>query len=127
MAKVRVSDGHLIVEMEGAGETLMAMRSEIKLPLAHVKIARVDPPELFDDTFIMRVFGASFIDTHIGYFWKKGDGMVFCDIHNLHTRGRIIAIDLQDERLKHLYVEPSDQTPDEAAAVINAALQIAPV
>lgn len=116
MAKIRVDDNQLVVEMEGVGEKLMALRSEVRLPIAHVTGVRANPNELFDETFIARVFGASLSETHIGYFWKKGEGLVFLDIDHLHGKNKIVALDLKDERLKHLYVEPSDETADEAVA-----------
>lgn len=119
MAKIRVDGSDLVVEMEGVAEVLMAMRSEVKVPLAHVSGVRADPPELFDETFIARVFGASLTETHLGYFWKKGDGLVFVDIHHLHAKGQIVAVDLHDERMKHLYVETSGETA--AAAVARLA------
>ncbi len=119
MAKIHVEDGHLVVVMEGVGEKLMALRSELRLPLAHVTGVRANPPELFDETFIARVFGASLSETHIGYFWKKGEGLVFLDIDHLHGKNKIVALDLTDERLKHLYVEPSDETADEAVARLS--------
>lgn len=116
MAKIRIDGSDLVVEMEGVGEVLMAMRSEVRVPLTHITGVRADPKELMDETFIARVFGASLIETHIGYFWKKGDGIVFLDIHHLHTPGKIVAIDLHDERMKHLYIEASDETSAEAVA-----------
>lgn len=122
MAKIRVVDNHLVVEMEGVGEKLMAMRSELRLPLAHVTGVRANPPELLDETFIARVFGASLSETHIGYFWKKGEGLVFLDIDHLHGKNKIVAVDLRDERLKHLYVEPSDETAEEARVRLQALL-----
>lgn len=122
MAKIRVEEGNLIVEMESVGEKLMALRSEVKVPVAHVAGVRANPPELLDETFIARVFGASLSETHIGYFWKKGDGMVFIDIDHLHGKNKIIVIDLRDERLKHLYLEPSDESAPEAEARLKTAL-----
>lgn len=122
MAKIRIEGGELVVAMEGIGEKLMALRSELKVPVAHVAGVRADPPELHDDTFIARVFGASLSETHIGYFWKKGEGLVFVDIDHLHGRDKVVAIDLRDERLKHLYVEPSDETASEAAARLGPLL-----
>lgn len=116
MAKIRIDGDDLVVVMERVGEMLMALRSEVRLPLAHVTGVRADPPELFDEAFIARVFGASLTETHIGYFWKKGEGLVFIDIEHLHGKNRIVAVDLTDERLKHLYVEPSDESADEAVA-----------
>lgn len=116
MAKIRVEGDDLVVVMERVGEMLMALRSEVRLPLAHVTGVRADPSELFDETFIARVFGASLIETHMGYFWKKGEGLVFLDIEHLHGKNKIVAVDLTDERLKHLYVEPSDESADEAVA-----------
>jgi len=116
MARIRIEDGHLVVAMERVGEMLMALRSEVRLSLAHVRGVRANPPELFEEAFIARVFGASLSETHIGYFWKKGEGLVFIDIEHLHGVNKIVAVDLIDERLKHLYVEPSDETADEAVA-----------
>lgn len=123
MAHVKIVGDELVVEMEGLGEKLMALRSEIRVPLAHVTAARAQPNELFDDGFIVRVFGASLIDTHIGYFWKKGDGMAFLDIHNLRG-GQIVAFDLTQEKLKHLFVEcEPGETAVQLAERVTAALK----
>jgi len=122
MANVRIEGSELVVQMEGLAEKMMALRSEIRVPISHVKVARPKPAELFDDTFIVRVFGASLTDTHLGYFWKKDDGIVFVDIHHLRE-GNIVAIDLEHERMKHLYVEGEHgETAESVAARINAAL-----
>lgn len=121
MAKISIDGDTLVVEMEGFFEKAMALKSALRVPLSHVKAARPNPGELMDDTFIIRVFGASLIQTHIGYFWKKDDGMVFIDVHNLKG-GSIVAFDLEHEKMKHLYIEcDKDETADAVAARINAA------
>ncbi len=120
MATIEIQGTDLVVRMTGIGEKLMALTSEIKVPLSHVKGARAKPAELFDDTFILRVFGASLIETHLGYFWKKGDGLVFIDIHHL-KEGNIVAVDLEHERMKHLYVEAEGElAADLAQRIIDA-------
>lgn len=122
MAAIKIEGAELVVQMEGFAEKMMALRSEIRVPLSHVKGARAKPAELLDDTFILRVFGASLTDTHLGYFWKKGEGLVFLDIHHLRE-GNIVAIDLEHERMKHLYVEGEHGESAEAiAARIIAAI-----
>lgn len=121
MAAIRIEGTDLVVEMQGFAEKMMALRTEIRVPLAHVKSTRPRPPELFDDSFILRVFGASLIDTHLGYFWKKGEGLVFIDIHNLRG-GNVVAVDLEHERMRHLYVECEEgETAEALAARITAA------
>lgn len=122
MATIDIEGDELVVTMTGLGEKLMALRSEVRLPLSHVKGARATPAELYDDTFIARVFGASFTETHLGYFWKKGDGLVFIDVHHLHE-GNIVAVDLEHERMKHLYVEAEGGDAAAVAAKIEAALR----
>lgn len=122
MATIDVQGNELVVTMAGLGEKLMAMRSEVRVPLDHVKGVRARPTELFDDTFIARVFGASFTETHLGYFWKKGDGLVFIDVHHLHE-GNIVAVDLEHERMKHLYIETEGGEAAAVAARIEAALE----
>ncbi|MBK7398880.1 MAG: hypothetical protein IPJ34_21950 [Myxococcales bacterium] len=122
MATIDVEGEELVIHMTGLGEKLMALRSEVRLPLSHVKAVRARPEELFDDTFIFRVFGASLVETHLGYFWKKGDGLVFIDIHHL-KEGNIVAVDLEHERMKHLYVEAEGGDAAAVAARITAALQ----
>jgi len=115
MAHVKIEDGELVVEMDGVFEKMMALRSTIKVPVTHVKAVRARPPELMDETFIARIFGASLIDTHLGYFWKENDGLVFIDVRRLKDND-IVAVDLQQERLKHLYVECENGTTPELLA-----------
>lgn len=122
MARIEIEDGHLLVHIEGLFDQVMSLRSSIKIPLSHLTGVRAHPPELLDETWILRVFGASFSETHIGYFWKKGDGLVFCDIHD---RKDVLALDLKEERMKHLYLQVTDEAPESACERIQAALAVA--
>lgn len=119
MAKIAIDGQELVVESEGLFEQMMSMRSSLRVPLEHVTGIRSHPSELEDNAFILRVFGASLKDTHIGYFWKKEDGLVFCNIHDMKE---VVAIDLRDERMKHLYIQVSGEPADSVAERLRPAL-----
>ena len=116
MAQLRIEGEELVLDVEGIAARLMALCSRIRIPLGAVTAARQGAPELFEGGLWLRAFGASFVERHVGYYWHKGDGLSFVDVRHLTNRDAIVAIDLDAPRLRHLYIEPSD---DSAARVVE--------
>lgn len=123
MTRLEVQGEDLVAHVEGIGSKLMALGPRIRVPLKTVTDVRSGAPELFRRGLWVRAFGASFIRRHVGYFWRKSDGISFVDVNDLHSRERIVAIDLDGAHLRHLYIEPSDGTAREVAERIRRELR----
>lgn len=114
MAKVTVEYGELIVEIEGV-DTLWALRSQLEIPLAHVRGAAtgdgcVTSPPCFGEA--THVSGA----VCAGCFLQRGDH-VYWDVHE---PANAIAIALTDDHYAQLVVEVDD--PEIVVARINRAV-----
>jgi hypothetical protein len=114
IAKVTVEFGELIVEIEGV-DALWALRSQLEIPLAHVRGAAIDdecvssPPCLGEATPVSGAVCA-------GCFLQRGDH-VFWDVHE---PANAIAIALTDDHYARLVVEVDD--PKFVVARINRAV-----
>jgi hypothetical protein len=114
MAKVTVEYGELIVEIEGI-DALWALRSQLEIPLAHVRGAAIDdsgvtrPPCLDEATHVSGAVCA-------GRFLQRGDHIYW----NVHEPANAIAIALTDDHYARLVVEVDD--PEIAVARINRAV-----
>ncbi|MFI7597296.1 hypothetical protein [Actinoplanes sp. NPDC049681] len=103
MADVRISDGTLIVEIEGL-DKLWALKSRLEIPLGNVRGATVDPG-IVKEPKGLRAPGA-----HIpgvitaGTFHIDGE-RVFWDVRD---PARAVVIELADERYARLVVQVDD-------------------
>ena len=116
MTTVSVSEGNLIVEVQG-WDKLWSLRSHLVIPIEHVVRAYADS-QIADRWWKgLRIAGA-----HVpgviaaGTFYHHGN-WVFWDVH--HPQNAIV-IDLHDERYEKLILEVPD--PADSVARINAAL-----
>lgn len=121
MARIDIREDTLVVTIEG-WHKLLALKHKLEVPLANVRGARVRPEmPKFDD--------ADFRGTYVpgkvvaGTSRRTADGVVFCDVEN---PANAIAIDLVDGDLKHIFVELSNVSPEEAVAHIEAARKSLP-
>ena len=116
MARIDIREDMLVVTIEGWHKVL-ALKSQLEVPLANITGVRARPelPKFVD---------GDFRGTHVpgkvmaGFAVSKDEGVVFCDIEDPK---RAIAIDLAEGDLKHILVELSECTPEEAIAHIDAA------
>ncbi len=112
MVTITIAGENLVVVVNGMGKVL-ALRSELTIPLKHVTGAKADP----EATSLPK--GLKGPGTRIpgiiyaGTFHKDGE-KVFWDVHNSDAA---IVIDLENEDFKHLVVEVKD--PTETLALIN--------
>jgi hypothetical protein len=118
MARIEIRDHDLIVHVEGLDKVL-ALRSKITVPLAHVQGTVVRPPAITPRE------NPEFIGTYIPGKVVAGtgrfadyEGLVFCDVHD---PSRALAIEIEHDRYQRVVVELSDETPESAAARIEAA------
>jgi hypothetical protein len=106
----------LVVTIEGWHKVL-ALKSQIEVPLANIRGARVRP-EL--PKFVDPDFRGTYVPGRVvaGYNLTKPHDVVFCDVED---PARAIAIDLVEGELKHIIVELSNVSPEDAVAQIEAA------
>jgi hypothetical protein len=114
MAKVTVEFGELVIEIEGI-DALWALRSQLEIPLAHVRGAAMDaglaanPPCRDRATPVPGAVGAGALLQH--------DGNVFWDVSD---PAKVVVIELVDERYARLMVEVDD--PVATVTRINRAI-----
>ena len=120
MTRVEIQDDRLIAHIQGVDKVL-ALKSELTIPLAHVKGASVSPPD------VRRRWGsllrAHVPGTDLPYVVMAGT-FVFLDgehaFWDVHDPDRTVVIELDHERFAKLVLEVAD--PQATAAAINAAL-----
>jgi hypothetical protein len=117
MVEVSLTDDHLHLEVKGL-DKLWAFKSQLDIPLRHIRSVRHDP-EAASDWF----HGIKLLGTNIpgiftaGKFYQHGQ-RVFWDVHD---PGQSIIIELHDERFSEIVVEVDD--PLFAVEQIKARLQ----
>lgn len=121
MNTLEIKDGQLHIQVHGLHQ-VFALRSEFSIPLTHITGARRATKE-DTEKFALRVFGAALPKVgDVGYFWFPKEGLSYIDAGDSYEN--VIVVDLQDERLKHLFIEVVGKTPDEAIAMIEQARQV---
>src|ERR1700694_2034503 len=120
MTRVELQDDRLIAHIQGRDKVL-ALKSELTIPLAHVKGATVSPPDVrrrWGSLLRMHVPG-----TDMPYVVMAGT-FVFLDgehaFWDVHDPDRTVVIELDHEKFAKLVLEVED--PQAAAAAINAAV-----
>ncbi|HEX9096224.1 MAG TPA: hypothetical protein VF990_08995 [Candidatus Dormibacteraeota bacterium] len=120
MTRVEIQDDQLVARVQGLDQVL-ALRSELSIPLAHVKGAAVSPPE------VRRRWGnplrAHVPGTDVPYVVMAGSFLFLDGEHafwDVHDPDRTVIIELDHERFAKLVLEVSD--PESTAAAINAAV-----
>ena len=112
MTKVSVTDGKLVIEIQG-WDKLWSLTSTLEIPLEHVMDVRPA-----DD----HVGGIRALGTHVpgvitaGTFVQEGSWVFW----NVHNPANAIAIDLRDERYAKLIIEVAD--PAETIDALQHAL-----
>jgi hypothetical protein len=119
MTTITISDGHLIVDVEGFDKVL-AVKSRISIALVHVVGARIDP----DATRQWQ--GIKFPGARIpgvvtaGTFYRRGE-KVFWDVHG--GGDNAVVIELSHDDYDRLVVEVED--PAAVVDTINEAVRTA--
>jgi len=118
MARLSVTDGTLVVEMEGL-DKLWAVKSRIEIPLGNVRGATADPG-IAREPKGLRAPGTHFPGLiTAGSFRVDGD-WVFWDVKN---PANAVVIELSGERYARLVVEVAD--PRAAVALVEGAKRTA--
>ncbi len=97
MSSLRVAGSDLVVDVSGFLGRAMAMGREVVVPASTARSVRLGSPDLFKFGSWARVFGASFINRHVGYYWGRGIGRVFVDVHHLKQSDLIVEVDCSTE------------------------------
>ena len=120
MTKVEIQDDRLVARIQGLDKVL-ALRSELSIPLAHVKGATVSPAEVrrrWRNPLRAHVPG-----TDMPYVMMAGSFLFLDGEHafwDVHDPDRTVVIELDHERFAKLVLEVED--PQAVAAAINAAI-----
>jgi hypothetical protein len=103
MAKVRIDNDSVVVDMEGL-DRLWALRSSLTIPLANVRGATADPGMIGEPKGV-RVGGTSVPGViRAGSFRVDGEH-VFWDVHDA---AKAVVVELSDERYARLVIEVDD-------------------
>jgi hypothetical protein len=116
MTLVSVSDGNLVLEVEG-WDKLWSLKSRLVIPIQHVI-------GVYADSKIAEAWwkGLRLVGTHVpgviaaGTFYHHGD-WVFWDVHNPDN---VVVVDLRDERYAKLIIEVPN--PADTVAYLQATL-----
>jgi hypothetical protein len=120
VTRVEIQDDQLVARVQALDQVL-ALKSELSLPLAHVKGAAVSPPEVrrrWRNPLRAHVPG-----TDIPYLVMAGSFLFLDGEHafwDVHDPDRTVVIELDHERFAKLVLEVED--PQATAAAINAAV-----
>jgi len=122
MARVKIENGQLVINMKGMRK-FFALKSEVSVPLANVESVTTgldwkDLPKILDKVMGTNsnelYYGGTFRE---GGFWNSDGDKVFFD---LRRKEEAIVITLKDEEFKRLII--GCQTPEETVAIIQQAL-----
>jgi hypothetical protein len=116
MVSVSVHDDRVRFEVEG-WDKLWALKSQLEIPLAHVRAARVDPEPAQGWWHGLRLPGTQIPGLLTAGTFYQSDGAVFYDVHD---PDRTIVIDLDHEHYRRLVIEVSD--PTSTVAMLQSAI-----
>jgi hypothetical protein len=116
MTTIEIAGTDLVVHVEGL-DRFWALRSELRVPLAHVAGVGLAGDEAKEWWHGLRVVGSHIPGVFSAGTFYERQGHVFWDVHN---PSRAIAIRLHDERFAKLILEV--ENPDAEIAKIDAAL-----
>jgi hypothetical protein len=115
MTKIEIAGSELVVRMVGM-DKLWALKSELRIPLAHVAGAARDAEEAASWYHGVRMPGTNIPGVIVAGTFYAHEGRVFW---NVHHAANAIAIRLHDEKYVKLVVEVED--PDATIALIEGA------
>jgi hypothetical protein len=109
MVEISIADDHLHLEVKG-WEKLWAFKSQLDIPLVHIRGVRHDPEAASGWLHGIKVAG--------GTFYEGSGRSMFWDVHDPL---KSIIIELHDDRFDELIVEVSD--PQVAVEQIKAKIE----
>jgi hypothetical protein len=116
MVEISIHGDRVRFEVQG-WDKLWALRSQLEIPLAHIRSARIDPEPARGWWHGLRMPGTQIPGVLTAGTFYQRDGAVFYDVHDPeHT----IVLELEHEHYKRLVIEVS--SPEAAVATLTAAL-----
>lgn len=105
MVEVSVHGDRVRFEVEG-WDKLWALRSQLEIPLAHIKDVRVDTDAARGWWHGIRMAGTQLPGVLLaGTFYQAGEGWVFFDVHDPE---RTVVLELEHEHYRRLVIEVAD-------------------
>jgi hypothetical protein len=115
MVRVSVEGDRARFEVEG-WDKLWALRSQLEIPISHIRAVRVDPEPARGWWHGLRMPGTQIPGVLTAGTFYQSDGVVFYDVHDPE---RTIVIELEHEHYTRLVMEVED--PRAAVALLQAA------
>ncbi len=116
MVNITIEAEKAIFEVEG-WDKLWSLRSQLKIPLAHIKGAYRDPEPAMGWFQGLKLAGTDLPNLfRAGTFYQKG-ALVFWDVHEPKNT---VVIELEHEKYKKLIIEVAD--PEHEVTKINSSI-----
>lgn len=117
MVRVSIDGDRVRFDVEG-WDKLWAFKSQLDIPLAHIRSARIDPEAATGWWHGLRIPGTQIPGVITAGTYYQSDGAVFYDVHDPR---RTIVLELDHEHYKRLVVEVED--PKATVETLQAALR----
>jgi hypothetical protein len=116
MVRVTVETDHVRFDVQ-AWDKLWALKSELEIPLSHIRAVRVDPEPARGWWHGLRLPGTQIPGILTAGTFYQSDGAVFYDVHDPE---RTIVVDLEHEHYKRLVIEV--ENPQAAVAILQSVI-----
>jgi hypothetical protein len=116
MVDISIRGDRARFEVEG-WDKLWALRSQLEIPLAHIRSVRIDPEPARGWWHGLKIAGSGIPGVLTAGTFYQHDGAVFYDVHDPE---RSIVLELDHETYKRLVLEVA--SPEAAVALLSEAL-----
>jgi hypothetical protein len=120
MVDVSIREDRVRFEVEG-WDKFWALKSQLEIPIAHIRAARVDPEPARGWWHGFRLPGTQIPGILTAGTFYQSDGFVFYDVHDPE---RTVVIDLDHEHYKRLVIEVAD--PADVVARLHSVIAATP-
>ena len=120
MVHVSIHGDRVRFEVEG-WDKLWALKSQLEIPLAHIRSVRADPEQARDWWHGLRLPGTQIPGILTAGSFYQSDGFVFYDVHDPELT---VVIELDHERYRRLVIEVAN--PPEVVERLRSAIANAP-
>lgn len=116
MVNVSIEGGRVRFEVEG-WDKLWAFKSQIEIPIGHIRGARIDPEPARGWWHGLRLPGTSLPGVITAGTYYQADGAVFFDVHD---PDRTVVVELDNEQYRRLVIEV--ENPIDVVARLQSAI-----
>ena len=106
MVRITIEGDRVRFDVEG-WDKLWALKSQLEIPLSHIRSVRVDPEPARGWWHGLRMPGTQIPGILTAGTFHQWDGAVFYDVHDPE---RTLVLDLDHEHYKRLVIEVEDPT-----------------